>query len=190
MSEEAHRAGGKRSAVHGYVRSTREEMRRRFAARAGAWDMVDRRRRRHRRGRRDRRGQPRLRRPAAGAERLRQGHVQPQHQTGARRRALPGTGQSRAGDGGAARSAACCCRTRRTWCSNLAFVVPSYDWWEAPFYGARAEALQPARRQVRLRPVRHPLARGNARSGCRRSAPRACAAASSTTTASSTIRAC
>ena len=46
--------------------------------------------------------------------------------------------------------------------SNLAFVVPNYDWWEAPFYGLGLKIYNAARRQVRLRRVRDPLARGDA----------------------------
>ena len=41
--------------------------------------------------------------------------------------------------------------------SNLAFVVPNYDWWEAPFYGLGLN-LQRAGRQVRVRILRDPLA--------------------------------
>ena len=65
------------------------------------------RRRRHRRGHRARRRDPRIRRPAPGTARLRQRHLEPQHQTRAWRSPLPRTGQHRAGDGGAqgARSA-------------------------------------------------------------------------------------
>ena len=53
----------------------------------------------------------RLRRAAAGAERFRQRHLQPQHQAGPRRRALPRTGQHLARDGSAegARPAAAEC---------------------------------------------------------------------------------
>ena len=46
--------------------------------------------------------------------------------------------------------------------SDLAFVVPSYDWWEAPFYGLGPQDLRPARGQIRLRPVANPVARRNA----------------------------
>ena len=46
---------------------------------------------------------------------------------------------------------------------NLGFVVPNYDWWEAPVLRRRAQALQSAGRQVRLRSVAHSLARRNAR---------------------------
>ena len=74
--------------------------------------------------------------------------------------------------------------------SNLAFVVPNYDWWEAPFYGLGLKIYNLLAGQVRVRRVRDPLARGDARSGCRRSRPTGCAAASSTTTASSTTRGC
>ena len=45
--------------------------------------------------------------------------------------------------------------------SNLAFVVPNYDWWEAPFYGLGTQDLQRARGQVRVRHVGNPDSRGN-----------------------------
>ena len=78
---------------------TRSEMYRRLRAHTGAWDMIVVGGGATGRGRRRRRGQPRLRSPAAGAERFRQRHVQPQHQARPRRRALPRTGQPLAGDG-------------------------------------------------------------------------------------------
>ena len=55
---------------------------------------------------RDRRRQPRIRRPAAGTERFRQRDFQPQHEAGARGRALPGAGQPVTGDGSAERARA------------------------------------------------------------------------------------
>ncbi len=55
--------------------------------------------------------------------------------------------------------------------SDLAFVVPNYDWWEAPFYGLGPQGLRPARRQVRLR-HRPRSSRAKRRwRGCRRSRP-------------------
>ena len=90
---------------------------------------------------------------AARAARLRQGHVEPEHQAGPRRRALPRAGQHRAGDGGAegarhpaAERPAPGQQPRRSWC-------PNYDWWESAVLRARPEALQRAGRQVRLRRV-------------------------------------
>ena len=46
---------------------------------------------------------------------------------------------------------------------NLAFVVPTYDWWEVAVLRRGAETLQPAGRQIRLRIVAHSLARRDAR---------------------------
>jgi len=36
----------------------------------------------------------------------------------------------------------CFSGTRPTWCNDLAFVVPNYDWWEAPFYGLGLKLYQ------------------------------------------------
>ena len=69
---------------------------------------------------------------------------------------------------------------------DLAFVVPNYDWWEAPFYGLGLKVYNLLAGQVRIRHVARCSRAKRRWSGCRRSGPRACAAASSTTTASST----
>ena len=74
--------------------------------------------------------------------------------------------------------------------SNLAFVVPNYDWWEAPFYGLGLKVYNLLAGKYGFGIVRDPLARGDAARACRRSRPTGCAAASSTTTASSTTRGC
>ena len=62
---------------------------------------------------------------AARAARLRQGHVEPQHQARARRRALPRAGQHLARDGGAQGARACCGRTRRTWSATWRSSCPT-----------------------------------------------------------------
>src|SRR5262245_41760020 len=73
--------------------------------------------------------------------------------------------------------------------SDLAFVVPNYEWWEAPFYGIGLKVYN-------LLAGRHGFGASEILSGRRpwtrraRSRPRGCAAASSTTTASSTTPAC
>ena len=46
--------------------------------------------------------------------------------------------------------------------SNLAFVVPNYDWWEAPFYGLGLKVYNVLAGQVRVRHVGDPDARGDA----------------------------
>jgi glycerol-3-phosphate dehydrogenase len=73
--------------------------------------------------------------------------------------------------------------------SNLAFVVPNYDWWEAPFYGLGLKiynALAASTGSARQRSSR---AKRRWRD-CRRSRPKAFVAASCTSTASSTTRGC
>ena len=92
--------------------------------------------------------------------------------------------------GGAARSAACCGRTPRTSCSDLAFVVPATSGGKAPFYGVGLKLYDLLAGRYGFGPSADPLARGDARAASRRSRPTACAAASSTTTASSTTPAC
>ncbi len=61
---------------------------------------------------------------------------------------------------------------------DLAFVVPSYDWWESPFYGLGLKVYNVLSGKYKFGPSRHPLARGDDRAPARRSAPRASAAAS------------
>ena len=116
---------------------------------------------------------------AARAERLRQGHVEPQHEAGARRRALPRAGQHLARHGGAARTRGCCAPTLRTWSHALPFVVPGYDWWEAPVLRDRAEdctACSPGAQGSAA--LADPLARMRRSQRFRRCDRRACAAAS------------
>ena len=62
------------------------------------------------------------------------GHFQPQHQTGARRRALPGAWQRFSCNGGSP-GARVDVAERPSPRAQPGFVVPNYDWWEAPFYG-------------------------------------------------------
>ena len=164
-------------------------MYRRLRAHAGAVGHDRGGRRRHRRGRGDRRRHARLRRAAAGAERFRQRHLQPQHQAGARRRALPGAGQRLAGDGSAegARPAAA---ERAAPGAQSGLRGAELRLVGSAVLRHRPEALQPAGRQVRLRRLADSLAAKRRSSGCPPSDRRACAAASSTSTASSTTRAC
>jgi glycerol-3-phosphate dehydrogenase len=73
--------------------------------------------------------------------------------------------------------------------SDLAFVVPNYEWWEAPFYGMGLKVYNLLAGKYGFGPRRS--SRATRRSpACPRSRPRACAGASSTTTASSTTRGC
>ena len=73
--------------------------------------------------------------------------------------------------------------------SDLAFVVPSYDWWEAPFYGLGLKIYNVLAGKYGFGPPRS--SRGTRRwRGCRRSGRRACAVAWSITTASSTTPGC
>ena len=74
--------------------------------------------------------------------------------------------------------------------SNLAFVVPNYDWWEAPFYGLGLKVYNVLAGKYGFGTVRDPHRARRRWRGCRRSRPTGCAAASSTTTASSTTRGC
>ena len=46
--------------------------------------------------------------------------------------------------------------------SNLAFVVPNYDWWEAPFYGLGLKIYNVLAGKYGFGIVRDPLARGDA----------------------------
>ena len=71
------------------------------------------------------------------------------------------------------RAPRCSGRTRRTWCSNLAFVVPNYDWWEAPFYGLGLKIYNALAGKCGFGPHRDPAAARRWRA-CRRSRPRAC----------------
>jgi glycerol-3-phosphate dehydrogenase len=45
---------------------------------------------------------------------------------------------------------------------DLAFVVPNYDWWEAPFYGLGTETLSVTGRQIRVWNLAHSFPRRNA----------------------------
>ena len=96
----------------------------------------------------------RLPHAAARAERLRQGHLQPQHQAGPRRRPLPPAGQPLAGARGAPRARPAAATTPRTWCTTSPFIVPIYDWWEGPFYGIGLKVYDRLAGQLGLAPSR------------------------------------
>ena len=74
--------------------------------------------------------------------------------------------------------------------SNLAFVVPELRLVGGAVLRHRPQGLQRARRQVRVRRVAKCSRARRRCSACRRSRPTDCAAAWSTTTASSTTRGC
>ena len=67
---------------------------------------------------------------AARGARLRQGDVEPEHEAGARRGALPRTGASSAWCARRSTSAGCSGGTPRTWSTTVPFLVPAYRWWE------------------------------------------------------------
>ncbi len=73
---------------------------------------------------------------------------------------------------------------------DLAFVVPNYHWWEAPFYGIGMRVYDMLAGKYGFGRSQRADHRGGARAGSRRSSRRACAAACCTTTASSTTAAC
>jgi hypothetical protein len=73
--------------------------------------------------------------------------------------------------------------------TDLAFVVPNYEWWEAPFYGVGLKVYDMLAGRYGFGRRRSSRKKKRWR-GCRRSRPRVCAAASSTTTDSSTTRGC
>ena len=73
---------------------------------------------------------------------------------------------------------------------DLAFVLPCYRWWEQPYYGVGLTAYDLLAGRQRFGRSQVALARRGARRGCRPCEPTACAAAWSTTTASSTTPAC
>ena len=71
--------------------------------------------------------------------------------------------------------------------TDLAFVVPSYDWWEAPFYGFGLKVYDCSRASTASAPRR--FCRAKKRwLDCPPSSQKDCAAASSITTASSMTR--
>ena len=72
---------------------------------------------------------------------------------------------------------------------NLGFVVPNYDWWEAPFYGIGLKLYNLLAGKYGFGASRI-LSREETSSGSPPSRPKACAVASSISTASSTIPAC
>jgi glycerol-3-phosphate dehydrogenase len=72
---------------------------------------------------------------------------------------------------------------------NLGFVVPNYDWWEAPFYGIGLKLYNLLAGKYGFGASRI-LSRKRRWSACPPSTPKGSAAASSTSTASSTIPAC
>ncbi len=113
----------------------RRDMFSRLDGRSGTVGSDHHRRRRDRRRRRRRCRVSRVRGPAGRAERLRKGHFEPQHQAACTAACAISSRATFRSCWRRSRSAAFCVRTRRTSSSDLAFVVPNYDWWEAPFYG-------------------------------------------------------
>ena len=70
----------------------------------------------------------------------------------------------------------------------LAFVTPAYRWFDLPFYGAWAQVVRPARRQLFGRSHTHSERRRDETSGARHTNRRPEGAASFTTMASLTMR--
>ena len=114
-------------------------------------------------GHRRRRGLARLRRAAPRAARLRQGHVEPQHQARARRRALPRAGQHLARDGGAQGARPPAPERAAPGRATSPSSCPNYDWWEAPFYGVGLKVYNLLAGKYGFGDSRDPLARGDAR---------------------------
>ena len=104
---------------------TRDAMLRRLEAHDRLWDMVIVGGGATGAGHRRRCGLTRLRRAAARAVRLRQGHLEPKHQTGARRRALPRAGQRLARDGSAEGARHYCGRMPRISCTTWPSSSPA-----------------------------------------------------------------
>ena len=73
---------------------------------------------------------------------------------------------------------------------DLAFVVPTYSWWEAPFYGIGLKLYDLLAGKYGFGPSQAAQQGRDPGAASRRWSPKDCAAASSTTTASSTTRAC
>ena len=121
-------------------------------------------------------------------QRLRQRHLQPQHQAGARRRALPRAGQHLAGDGGAegARAAAQNAPHLVTTCRSSCRTTSG---GKRPFYGIGLKVYDLLAGKYGFGD-RRILSREETLRRLPTSRPTACAAASSTTTASSTTRGC
>jgi len=103
-------------------------------------------------------GVARLRCAAARAERLRQRYSKSQHQAGARRRA-----HLEQGNIGlvmeALKERGLLLQNAPHLVRDLAFIVPNYDWWEAPFYGLGLKLYQLLAGQIRLWNVTHPFKR-------------------------------
>ena len=132
----------------------------------------------------------RLRGAAAGAERLRQGHVEPQHEAGARRRALPRAGQHLARHGGAEGARHSCARTRRTWSAICRSSSRTTTGGKPRSTALGLKVYNLLAGKYGFGESSHPLARGDAAAAADDQAPTGCAAASSTTTGSSTTRGC
>ena len=73
---------------------------------------------------------------------------------------------------------------------DLGFVVPNYDWWEAPFYGLGLKVYNLLAGKYGFGSVADSFARRDAGAAADHQAPKVCAAASFITTASSTMRGC
>jgi hypothetical protein len=73
---------------------------------------------------------------------------------------------------------------------DLAFIVPNYSWWEAPFYGIGMKVYDLLAGKYGFGKSRILSSQGETLEKLPNLRPKACAAASSTTTASSTTRAC
>ena len=167
----------------------RAEMLGRAARTARALGHGHHRRRRRRHGRRRRCGVARLRRAARRAARLRQGHVEPFHEARARRRPLSRAGRDFARDGGAqgARPPA---PERAAPGARPRVRRPELRMVGSAVLRRRPQGVRHARRPLRLRRIARSSPRKKRSPACRRSRPRACAAASCTTTGSSTMRGC
>ena len=143
------------------------------------------RRRRDRHGRGGRCRVARLRRRSSRTARFRKGHFEPQHQARSRRRALSRTGQRLARHGGAQGARHPSAKTRRIWSPTL----PS--WCRATSGGRRpstasGSSLRPFAGKYGFGPSKN-LSKEETLERLRPSRPKDCAAASSTTTANSTI---
>ena len=71
---------------------------------------------------------------------------------------------------------------------DLAFIVPNYSWWEAPFYGIGLKLYDLLAGKFGFGPSKAALKGGDPRTPARPRPHRNCEAAWSTTTASSTTR--
>ena len=73
---------------------------------------------------------------------------------------------------------------------DLAFVVPNYSWWEAPFYGIGLKLYDLLAGKYGFGAFEASDRRKRRWSGCRHWSRKSCAAGSSTTTGSLMTRAC